>query len=243
MKLYLGFDDTDMRDAPVGTGKLVRMYEKKLPPEVRFWGVVRHQLLVDERIAYTSHNGAICAVLELENASLVPKLTELAEELIVELASPGSNPGLCVAIEHAGLNSVIEFGLACTQNVCSQAGAMAAAMQAQIHLSGHGGTNAGIIGATAAVGLTLYGWSGRFLEFNKLSKLPDPVRVEQLLERDILPVAVDGDAAALAPETLITTAGWASPRLWAGKAILPVKLHDGEWVSLGKHFRATGEVE
>ena len=48
------------------------------------------------------------------------------------------------------------------------------------HLSGHGGTNDGIIGAAAAVGLTACGWSGRFIEFGKLRNLPGEVLVSEL---------------------------------------------------------------
>ena len=40
MKIFLGFDDTDVLGAKMGTGRLVRMYGDKLPPDTRLWGVV-----------------------------------------------------------------------------------------------------------------------------------------------------------------------------------------------------------
>jgi hypothetical protein len=239
MKIFVGFDDTDVLGAPIGTGRLVRMYGEKLPPEARLWGVLRHQLLVDDRIPYTSHNSPACAVVEAE-AALLPRLIELAAQHLAELASPGSDPGLCVAREDADMSQVIEFALACTRSVRTQEEAKAVAAEAGIHLSGHGGTNDGIIGATAAVGLTACGWSGRFLEYGGgLRDLPDPISVGALQARGIYPVPLDHNATVLSPGVLITTNGWPRPRFWAGQAILPVQYRYGRWVAVGKersHF-------
>jgi hypothetical protein len=60
---YIGFDDTDILGAEVGTEKPVRRFEALLPEDCRLWGVVRRQLLVDARIPYTSHNSSACAVV------------------------------------------------------------------------------------------------------------------------------------------------------------------------------------
>ena len=237
MKIFVGFDDTDVLGAPIGTGRLVRMYEEKLPPEARLWGVLRHQLLVDDRIPYTSHNSPACAVVEAD-AALVPRLIELAVQHIAELASPGSDPGLCVARDDADLSRVIEFARACTRSVRTQQEAKTIAAEAGVHLSGHGGTNDGIIGAAAAVGLSACGWSGRFLEYGGgLRELPDPISVAELQARGIYPVPLDHNATVLSPDTLITTKGWPRPRFWAGQAILPVQYQYGHWVALGKERR------
>lgn len=243
MKIFVGIDDTDVLGAEIGTGKLVRMYEKKLPPEARLWGVLRHQLLLDDRIPYTSHNSPACAVVEVQDVAIVPLLIELAAQHIAELASPGSDPGLCVAREDDRLSGVIEFGLACTHSICTQEEAKKVTAEAGIHLSGHGGTNDGIIGATAAVGLSAYGWSGRFLEFGALRKLPDPIRVDQLLANGILPVVLDRDATVIPPDASIATNGWVSPRLWAGRAVLTVKFEEGRWISVGKEPRDAAIAE
>jgi hypothetical protein len=237
MRVFLGFDDTDVAGSAIGTGRLVRMYESKLPPGARMWGVLRHQLLVDDRIPYTSHNSPACAVVDVENAAVVPCLIDLAVQHLAELASEGSDPGLCVAREDARLSPVVDFGLDCTLSVVTQDRAKAVAKAAGIHLSGHGGTNDGIIGAAAAVGLSAYGWSGRFIEFGRLRELPDPVRVDTLWMLGIRPVTLDRDATVLPPDTWITTNGWVSPRLWAGRPVLPVKFEDGRWVAMGKRPR------
>lgn len=235
MKVFLGFDDTDVLGSEMGTGKLVRLYEQKLPPEARLWGVVRHQLLVDDRIPYTSHNSPACAVVEIEDAALIPRLIDLAVAHLEELCCPGSDPGLCVAREDADLSKVVEFGLSCTRSVVTQAEAKAVAAEVEIHLSGHGGTCDGIIGATAAVGLTSFGWSGRLLEFGGLRDLPNPVKVSELIAQGILPVPLDRDATVLPPETMVWTGNWLRPRLWAGSAILPVQYVRGRWTTLGRN--------
>jgi len=237
MKIYLGFDDTDVLGAAIGTGKLVRMYEDKLPDGARLWGVLRHQLLVDDRIPYTSHNSPACAVVEVEDAGIMPELIDRAIAHIAEFASPGSDPGLCVAKEGDALATVIDFGLACTNTLRTQDEAMAASQACGIHLSGHGGTNDGIIGATAAVGLSVYGWSGRFIEFGRLRELPSPIRADQLLARGIQPVSLDRDASVIPSDAMIATNGWLSPRLWGGRPVQPVQLEDGKWVSMGKRPR------
>ena len=50
MRVYIGFDDTDNITADRGTGKLARWFESELPEGCRMEGVVRQQLLVDDRI-------------------------------------------------------------------------------------------------------------------------------------------------------------------------------------------------
>ncbi len=102
------------------------------------------------------------------------------------------------------------------------------------HLSGLGGTNDGIIGAAAAVGLTAHGWSGRFIELGGLRKLPVSVSVESLSRAGIRVVSIDRDAHVLAPEDIVETGGWLRPRLWAGQPVLPVTPGEpGRWASLG----------
>jgi hypothetical protein len=36
---------------------------------------------------------------------------------------------------------------------------------------------------------------------------------------------------------LIVTNGWLSPRLWGGRAVVPVRLEEGRWIALGKKSR------
>jgi hypothetical protein len=238
MLIYIGFDDTDIPDAERGTGKLARWFEAKLPPTCRLWGVVRQQLLLDDAIPYTSHNSSACVVVESpdHNPSLIDDLTLKAIDHIERLSLPGSDPGLCLCYEgHLTLSKLISFGRECATRILTQKDALQAAMGT--HLSGHGGTHNGIIGAAAAVGLTAYGWSGRFIEFGKLRDFPEEVSVSDLERAGIAVVSLDREATVPDPEDLVNTNGWLRPRLWGGKPGLPVTVNGkSRWQSLGvKH--------
>jgi tRNA(Ile2) C34 agmatinyltransferase TiaS len=234
MILYIGFDDTDNLESDFGTGKVARRFEHQLPEGCRVWGVVRQQLLVDPRIPYTSHNSSACLVLDLPDPALIRTVMDRAVEHIERESSPGSDPGLCVVPEgDPSLGGLAAFGRWCTQRVVTQGEAKETARG--VRLSGHGGTNDGIIGAAAAVGLTASGWSGRFIEYASLRSLPDPVGVSVLEEKGIRVVSLDRDALFPGPDDLVHTKGWLRPRLWGSGAVLPVlPAGPGMWVTMGE---------
>jgi hypothetical protein len=236
MRIYSGFDDTDTTLSDRGTGKLSRWFENKLPTGTRQWGVIRQQLPVLEGIPFTSHNSSACVVVEADDPSFADTLTTLAAEHIQEYFLEGSDPGLCVVAENNHpMNGLINFGKECCSRIVTQKEAMEAARD--VHLSGHGGTNDGIIGAAAAVGLTMYGWSGRFIEFGRLRDFADSVTVGELEEKGIQVVSIDRNAIVPGPADLLKTNGWLRPRLWGGKPILAVQAFQEEpfkWEVVGK---------
>ena len=229
MRIYFGFDDTDTADSDRGTGKLARWFENELPESCRSGGVVRQQLLLDSSIPFTTHNSAACAIIETPDASIVEELISRAVKHIERHFISGSDPGLCVASEdNPALPKLIHFGRACTTRVVTQKEAVQAAAGA--HLSGHGGTQDGIIGAAAAVGLTAHGWGGRFIELGRLRDFPEKVSVSDLEQSKIAVVSIDRDAEVPALEDVIVTKGWLRPRLWGGRPVLPVTHKgNGHW--------------
>ena len=233
MRVYIGFDDTDHLDADRGTGKLARWFDRELPEGCRTWGVLRQQLLVHPEIPYTSHNSSACAVVEMEDQSLLPELIARAVAHIERYSLEGSDPGLCIVCEgDRALPELIAFGRRCTSQVVSQQDALAVVNGA--HLSGHGGTNQGIIGAAAAVGLTVDGWCGRFIQYGELRGLPEQLRVSDLETMGILVVSLDRDSRVPTPDETVSCKNWLRPRLWGGRAILPVLPgENGAWESLG----------
>ena len=234
MRVYIGFDDTDVLNSDIGTGKLARRYGKLIPGECRVWGVVRQQLLVDPAIPYTSHNSSACVVVDCPDRSFIETLRDAAITHMETASLPGSDPGLCLACaDDAALPALETFGLLCTDKVVSQRDALLAVGRA--HLSGHGGTHDGIIGAAAAVGLTASGWNGRFIEYASLRDFPDRVAVAALSENGIQVVSLDRDACRPRPEDIVDTKDWLRPRLWGHQVVLPVKpAGPGLWESLGK---------
>lgn len=238
MRIYIGFDDTDVKDADRGTGKLARWFERELPEGCRVWGVVRQQLLVDEAIPYTSHNSSACVVVDCPEAVSLEELTEKSIFHIERHFMDGSDPGLCVcSAGHPAMGALMNFGRSCSERVVSQEDALIAARG--IHLSGHGGTNDGIIGAAAAVGLTFQGWSGRFIEFGRLRDIPQSVKVKTLEQLGIQVISLDRDARIPSSVDMVENNGWLRPRLLGGCPILPVVPRGpGIWEAIGKKHRA-----
>jgi tRNA(Ile2) C34 agmatinyltransferase TiaS len=237
MLIYVGFDDTDTSDSDRGTGKLARWFEDELPKTCRLWGVVRQQLLLDDAIPYTTHNSSACAVIETSDSITVEDLIPLAIHHIERHFIPGSDPGLCLVSEdHPELPRLISFGQACTKKIVTQKETLQAA--SGVHISGHGGTNDGIIGAAAAVGLTAHGWGGRFIEFGRLRDFGEEVYVSEIERAGIRVVSIDREAQIPTPEDLVRTGGWLRPRLWGGRPILPVTpIGRNLWEAMGEKNR------
>ena len=252
-RLYVAFDDTDTVDADRGTGKVGRWFEDELPDGCRLWAVVRQQLLVHPDVPYTSHNSAAVCVVDVDDPRLIvhrdgvrtgapsPELVdELVRRGVAHLGHnwmEGSDPGFCVAWDGCpALPALVAFGRRAAVEVVTQADARVAAEGA--HLSGHGGTEDGIIGAAAGVGLTADGWNGRLIEyvnlFGHLRDVPEPVSITDLDAIGITVVSIDRDAPVPLPAGLVRADGWLRPRLWAGRPVLPVQ-RDGEggWFAPG----------
>ena len=253
-RVYVAFDDTDNLGADRGTGKVGRWFADDLPAGVRPWAVVRQQLLVHPDVPYTSHNSSAVCVLEVDPA-LWPASPSMASGVLAELIEracrhvekhqlPGSDPGVCVAWEGSpALTALTAFGRRAAVAVVTQAEARAAAEG--VHLSGHGGTDDGIIGAAAGVGLTAEGWHGRLIEYRvPLRDFADPVTVSDLERAGIAVASVDRDAPVPGPEASIATDGWLRPRLIGGRPVVPVQRGseggDG-WVALAPRTAAPAD--
>ncbi len=236
MKLYVGFDDTDVSGADRGTGKLARWFEDQLPGGIEMLGAVRQQLPVIEGIPFTSKNSSACLILQGTDPDRTEEIIELAAAHIRRHFMEGSDPGLCVVPENSpAAVSLKAFGRDACNRIVTQKEAMAAVNGE--HLSGHGGSNDGIIGAAAGVGLTLTGWSGRFIEFNNLRQYGNQVMVKDLEDNGIQVLAIDRNALVPGSADVVDTNNWLRPRLWGFKPVLPVRaVGPGRWRSVGgKH--------
>jgi len=228
VRIYLGFDDTDDHDAPMGTGRLVREFSYKLPDVFSLQGIVRHQLPRLDNIPFTSNNSSACAIIDMTNDGSLDTLRRLAIEHLEIHCAPGSDPGLCLVRESDVTPDVVEYGQLVTSRRVTQKDAMQTA--GDIELYGLGGTNDGIIGALAAVGLTKYGWCGRFIEYGILRDLPASLRVHDLTDAGISVVSVDRDPLVPQPEDMVVDANWIRPSLWAGQPMLQLRqVRHGVW--------------
>ena len=159
--IHVGIDDTDMPDTP-GTNQLARAMVQQVADAYRCVRIIRHQLLDDPRVPFTSHNGSASILLQplmpWDREQLVGRLRQRMLDWFV----PGSDPGLCVAeVVPAG---VTEFALRCQRELVTQDMAHELAAGYGIHLEGLGGTGGGVIGGLAAVGLSAAGDDGRVVQ-------------------------------------------------------------------------------
>jgi hypothetical protein len=163
VKVYISIDDTDILGSR-GTGALASMLAGDV--EKYGWGtcsyITRHQLLVHPDVPYTSHNSSMCFSASIHESGLEP-LISYASRFLEEESAEGSDPGLCIAVANKVSNprALIEFGKRAKRVVVKKREALDLAGQLEVHLSDHGGTGHGVIGALAGVGLRLSGNDGR----------------------------------------------------------------------------------
>lgn len=165
MRILLCIDDTDDLEKGKGTGSLAQVILEVI--EERGWGkcerITRHQLLLHEDIPYTSHNSSMCFAAEIEKEYLNDIINFGGNFLELEHAE-GSDPGLCVVdIDKLGdREALIECGKRAKKEVLNKEEAYLLAKDLRVHLSEHGGTGLGVIGALAGTGLRLSGNDGEF---------------------------------------------------------------------------------
>ena len=90
--IFIGLDDTDNDTSP-GTGHMARtLLADCVSRGMRAVSITRHQLFLDDRIPYTSHNSSACVVVEAPDASAV----EFAFDFVGSRSADGSDPGVCI---------------------------------------------------------------------------------------------------------------------------------------------------
>lgn len=186
MKIVVGIDDTDSLESR-GTGKLMEIMAGEI--EARGWGrcanITRHQLFVDPAIPYTSHNSAMCFEAEIQQETMAA-LIDFGKQFLTEESAEGSDPGFCVAATDNGLprEHLIHFGLRAKHTVLTKEAAYNLAETAGVHLTEHGGTGQGVIGALAGIGLRLSGNDGRFRGWYHFGRAGSEITVKELCAQD-----------------------------------------------------------
>lgn len=221
--IYIGLDDTDNQTSR-GTGRLARDIAGVLANRFRIRGVTRHQLLVDPRVPYTSHNS--CAVIHLHDDPRMD-LAALADEVqAIMLADfqPGSDPGLCVT--RMVPSEMIDFGRCAKVEVVGQSVAREIAARCGCILRGLGGTEDGVIGALAGIGLAATGEDGRFLLVGRSRELNNVETVEALLAFGVAEVrTLEGNVLT---SGRVETNGKVLPAFRANQPVLFVARKEGE---------------
>ncbi len=199
MRIFLSIDDTDNLDSP-GSGHLLEALAKTLQIKGlagRCTGISRHQLFVHRDIPYTSHNSSMCITAETDRDSF-SDIVDVSGQFLKEGAAPGSDPGLCLAAgKDLAKEDLIAFGLKAKRQVCTKEEAYALAEKTGVHLSEHGGTGQGVVGALAAIGLRLQGSDGRFRGWLKLGRAGESTTREALCAHPQVDDVVDEEGLSL----------------------------------------------
>jgi hypothetical protein len=188
MKILVCIDDTDNLESR-GTGDLATELAEEL--EKRGWGrsqfVTRHQLLVHPDVPYTSHNSSMCFEADIDPCFLQPLINYAGEYLERESAS-GSDPGLCVTVLErlAEPEAMVAFGRSAKELVLNKQMAYDLAAKLGVHLSEHGGTGQGVVGALAGVGLRMSGNDGRMKGWLNIRTDNGLARVGEILAQSSL---------------------------------------------------------
>lgn len=215
--IFIGIDDTDNKESG-GTGRVAREIAAELRSRYSVLGVSRHQLLVDDRVPYTSNNS--CNVIHVQtDTNDFTGLAEQVRPLLEERCLLGSDPGLCIA---DGTGAEHPLGKAVQTRLASQPEAFEAARSLGAILTPCGGTNDGVIGAMAGVILAASGNDGRFVDVGQVRQLEGVVSVKQLLASGVSQV-VARDGTTVTQGRVDTDGGRVRPCLIEHQAVLRVE--------------------
>ena len=246
MKFYLCIDDTDNLDS-IGTGTIAEQILERLisngfgPCSL----VTRHQLYIHEDIPYTSHNSSMCFYSEAPEESL-STIIDLASHHLDTVAAEGSDPGLCVLKYNASgdYSDLIAFGKAAKKTVLTKEDAIKCAHSHNIHLSEHGGSGQGIIGALAGVGLRVFGNDGEIKGALKHIEINRNYTITELMEFPEVDQVLDLETKELLSKTTSINMGSRSKTvMYQNQSVLfAIKADNGQYESLTKpKIRQLGE--
>ncbi|MFH0782928.1 MAG: hypothetical protein V2B20_13410 [Pseudomonadota bacterium] len=214
IQIFISIDDTDNLESP-GSGTAAENLAKALQANglAECSDITRHQLFLHKDIPYTSGNSAMCfsAVCQAETLG---ELIDFGQEYLCNEAADGSDPGFCVARNDSHLKKepLITFGQSAKHTIVSKKAAYDLARVLGVHLSEHGGTGGGIIGALAAIGLRLHGSDGRFRGWHRLGSVGETTTAADLCSHSFIDAVVAdtgeqlrGDTPILLAEDMIKT--------------------------------------
>ena len=223
----IGLDDTDNLESR-GTGFKARQMAEHLERSqtgLIATSITRHQLLVDPRIPYTSHNSSACISVVFEPNQLNDVIA-ISTDFLIRESAEGSDAGHCIAAWEQVSEAIQAFGCKAKVDVLTMQEAQVLAEDHRIHLAGLTGTGGGVIGSLSAVGLHSAGHDGRFLWLPGLRELDGIYPVEKL--QQLLPECVIQTESGLKVDKndRIDVGDWVRPIFQNGHPVLLVEKSD-----------------
>lgn len=209
-KFLLCIDDTDELGGEIPTGLLaeeIAAFAGSFAP-VSF--VTRHQLLLDPRINYTSHNSCMCLEARLSE-SQKQRVLDFALELLEHKSAPSAEPGIAAAFEKDIVNTqeLINFGKSAKEIFLSTKRAFETAHEQNIFLKELKSGARGVIGALAGIGLRLSGNDGKIRGKFKLKE--SNLSVAEFLGLNFIEAVADDNFKPLSPDERVNLIGALKP--------------------------------
>lgn len=231
MDILLCIDDTDDLEKGKGTGSLAQAISATI--EENGWGkcerITRHQLLLHEDIPYTSHNSSMCFSAEIQE-KFYQDIINYSMKFLKREHANGSDPGLCVVKikELIDRENLIQFGKRAQREVLDKEQAYLLAETLDIHLSEHGGTGLGVIGALAGTGLRLSGNDGEFKGGLKFVESGQTYKVSELYKYDEIDLIMSLDGKVLREDEAVLFGVKSKTILRGNKSVLLVVPQEGK---------------
>lgn len=228
MRILLCIDDTDNLDSR-GTGELATIIANNI--KNNSWGtcsgITRHQLLIHPDVPYTSHNSSMCFEADIDEA-FFENVIDYSSDFLENESAEGSDPGLCVAAipQIAEPDLLVEFGKKAKKEVLTKEDAYKLADELGVHLSEHGGTGQGVIGALAGIGLRITGNDGRFKGKIMLNSQNGIEKVDYILSNTNIDRVKDLEGTDLEGDELVAIDRPLKSVFLEGKSTLLVTLKD-----------------
>ncbi|WP_103641107.1 hypothetical protein [Campylobacter concisus] len=110
-EFLLCIDDTDELGGEISTGSLAQEIALEISSFAKVSFITRHQLLLDPRINYTSHNSSMCLVAKISKEQK-QKALDIAFELLTNKCAKSAEPGIAAAFkdEITNVSELINFG-------------------------------------------------------------------------------------------------------------------------------------
>jgi hypothetical protein len=241
IRLLVAIDDTDNHESR-GTGHRARGLGAMLACDglAKVHGISRHQLYVHPKIPYTSHNSSLCLDLDWLGGKL-EDLSDITDAFLAEHSAPGSDAAYAIARFDDVGETVMEFGRRAKDTVLTQADARGLAEREGIILKGVTGTEGGVIGSLAGVGLRRTGRDGRFVWVEGVRDLKGVVSFEKLMHETGIHVVRTPSGETPRPGERISVDPWPRPVLIDHQAVLLIekaeKTHDYcDWQLVPREF-------
>lgn len=219
MNIFIGIDDTDNLETR-GTGHHARMLGQSLVEAGLFdmRSVTRHQLLVDRRIPFTSHNSSAC--LAGKCTGNISDLIGHARDFLKRESAFDSDAGLCVAMIDEITPAIVDFGNRAKREILTINDAYRLVSDTFIYLEGFLNTRIGVIGSLAAVGLRAGGNDGRLLWTRNLRETTGDFQIGDFLGHVDVDRVMEKDHSQPVASSVIRISEWCRPVMIGGKITL-----------------------